>query len=234
MVELTLPIIIGAAAVDSINPCAFGVLIFLLAYLSTAFKKQRAKILCHGAMYTLAVFLTYFVAGIILLYLLGILNTLKTFSVIMYYVLAALIGIAGIIEIKDYFWYGKGFSLGIFPAAAKRIKVYVKKVSAKLSTAFYLGVFVALVELPCTGAVYLAILAMLGIKGITVTNIWLLVLYNFIFVLPLFVIIVLFYKGYTAHQFEAWRLKNRKLMRLVTGLVLLGLAAWMIWYTLTL
>ncbi len=230
MVEVTLPILIGAAVVDSINPCAFGVLIFLLAYLTSAFKRERkARILCHGFVYILAVFITYLLAGILLLYILSFLReALGVFSKVAYFTLAALIGVAGFLEVKDFFWYGKGFSLGIFPSEAQRIKLYVKRVSEKLSTAFYLGVFVALVELPCTGAVYLAVLAMLGTVGITLKNLAFLLLYNLIFVAPLGIIVFLFYRGYTAHQFEAWRIKHRKLMRLLTGIVLLALTAWMV------
>ncbi|PIN76178.1 hypothetical protein COV18_00590 [Candidatus Woesearchaeota archaeon CG10_big_fil_rev_8_21_14_0_10_37_12] len=224
---INLPILIGAAVIDSINPCAFGVLIFLLAYLSNAVK-QKAKILLHGFVYLFAVFLTYLLAGLILLPIIQ--TATRSFSVYAYYVIAAIIFIAGLIEIKDFFWYGKGFSLGIFPSAAKRIKNYTKRVTGHISTSFFLGVFVALVELPCTGAVYLAVLTLMASSGVSMSNLSLLVLYNFIFVLPLGVIVALFYKGVTAHKFEQWRLKNRSLMRLLAGLLLIGLALWMIWY----
>ena len=43
--KLTLPLIIGAAALDSINPCVFGVLIFLLAFLLTVFKSPRRMLI---------------------------------------------------------------------------------------------------------------------------------------------------------------------------------------------
>ena len=41
--QLTLGIIIAAALADSINPCVFGVLIFLLAYMVTVFKNKLKK-----------------------------------------------------------------------------------------------------------------------------------------------------------------------------------------------
>src|SRR3989344_233006 len=124
MAEVNLPIIIGAAVIDSINPCAFGVLIFLLAYLSKTAGKG-GKLLLHGMTYIFAVLLT---------------------------------------------------------GAADRIKTYVGRISGSIFSAFTLGVFVALVELPCTGAVYLAILSMMALSGITTLNIELLLLYNIIFV----------------------------------------------------
>ena len=52
-----IPILIGAAVIDSINPCAFGVLIFLLAYLVKT-SKSKNKLLIHGLVYIFAVALT--------------------------------------------------------------------------------------------------------------------------------------------------------------------------------
>lgn len=226
---VNLTILLGAALVDSINPCAFGVLIFLLAYL---LKKSRKPIqlLTHGFSFVLGVFITYLLAGIILLPLIGALGNVST---IFYVVLGTLIFIAGLLELKDFFWYGKGFSLQLFPGASERIKVYVTRIADGIVPAFILGVFVALVELPCTGAVYLAVLSLMSLSGVTVSNIGLLVLYNFIFVLPLLVIIFMMYRGLSAEAFESWRKKNRKFMRLSIGLVLMALGLWMIFFRLT-
>ncbi|HIH26381.1 MAG TPA: hypothetical protein HA226_06455 [Nanoarchaeota archaeon] len=224
MSDINLPIIIGASLIDGINPCAFGVLIFLLAYLAKTTKK-KSKMLVNGFVYIFAVFLTYLFAGLLLL---PIIQSLGSFSVYSYVVLAVIVVIAGLLEIKDYFWYGKGFSLSIFPSEAERIKKYVSSVSGNPLTAFALGVFVALVELPCTGAVYLAVLALMSFTGITVSNILFLVIYNVIFVIPLVVILLLVYRQSSTVKFERWRQKHKALMRLATGLVLLALGLWMI------
>jgi len=114
MSDINLPIIIGASLIDGINPCAFGVLIFLLAYLAKTTKK-KSKMLVNGFVYIFAVFLTYLFAGLLLL---PIIQSLGSFSVYSYVVLAVIVVIAGLLEIKDYFWYGKGFSLSIFPSRA--------------------------------------------------------------------------------------------------------------------
>ena len=224
MSDINLPIIIGASLIDGINPCAFGVLIFLLAYLAKTTKK-KSKMLVNGFVYIFAVFFTYLFAGLLLL---PIIQSLGSFSVYSYVVLAVIVVIAGLLEIKDYFWYGKGFSLSIFPSEAERIKKYVSSVSGNPLTAFALGVFVALVELPCTGAVYLAVLALMSFTGITVSNILFLVIYNVIFVIPLVVILLLVYRQSSTVKFEKWRQKHKALMRLATGLVLLALGLWMI------
>ena len=223
-VALNLPLLLGAAVIDSINPCAFGVLIFLLAYLNRLFGTSR-QLLIHGIAYITAVFLTYLVAGLLLLPIIRELGNIATTA---YIVIGVLVILAGILQLKDAFWYGRGPSLTIFPSAAKRIELYVKKVSKRLSTAFFLGMFVALVELPCTGAVYIAVLALMSLSGFTFSTITSLILYNAVFVLPLFVILFAVYKGANTRRLELWREKYRSLMRLAIGLLLIGLGVWMI------
>ncbi|HIJ11599.1 TPA: hypothetical protein HA278_06075, partial [Candidatus Woesearchaeota archaeon] len=58
----------------------------------------------------------------------------------------------------------------------------------------------------------------------------LLLLYNLIFVLPLFVIIGIAYFGKSSKKLEKWRKEQRGLMRLATGLFLIALGIFMIWY----
>jgi cytochrome c biogenesis protein CcdA len=226
--DLSLPIIIGAGIIDSINPCAIGVLVFLLAYLMEQTQKP-IKLLIHGLVYVLAVFLTYLAAGLILL---PIIDKLGQVSTTFYVVLGAIVTFAGLLEIKDFFWYGKGPSLAILPGAAERIKMYTQKISHSLVSTFGLGVFVALVELPCTGAVYLAILSLMTLAGLSVSNFTLLIIYNIIFVAPLVVILFAMYFGVSADKFESWLKEHRGLMLLFIGLVLVEMGMWMILYRL--
>lgn len=228
---LTLPILVGAALLDSINPCVFGILIFLIAFMTRVFKSPH-KMLAGGLIYTAVVYATYFLIG------LGFLKFTVSFgfSVAVYWIAAIIAIAAGLLEIKDFFWYGKGFSLGIIPGAAERLKYLTQKIEhfhrkdgiLSYLLAGLLGVFVVLVELPCTGAPYLAILAILG-EGNYVQGIPMLLLYNFIFVLPLFVIIGVAYFGKSSQMLELWRKKHRGLMRLVVGLFLVLLGAYMIY-----
>jgi cytochrome c biogenesis protein CcdA len=141
--------------------------------------------------------------------------------------------VAGLLEIKDFYWYGKGLSLTIFPSEAERIKRYVKHVGGKWYTSAFLGVFVALVELPCTGAVYLAVLALMSLSGLTISNLNFLIIYNLIFVFPLVIILFMVYKGIHWRKFETWRQKHKGIMRLFTGVLLLVLAFWMVEFTIT-
>ena len=228
--QLTLGILITAALLDSINPCVFGVLIFLLAYMTKVFK-NKIRMLIAGLVYVIAVYVTYLLMG------LSIFTVAYTAGLsVPFYWFAAIVAIAaGLFEIKDFFWYGKGFSLQMLPGGAERIKKYSESMenmekkfpSLSLAIAALIGVFVVFVELPCTGAPYLVVIGMLS-TGDYASGIPLLLLYNLIFILPLFVIIGAVYAGKTK-GLEKWRKKHRGLMRLLVGLFLLALGTYMIW-----
>lgn len=219
--QLTVPAVLVAALADSVNPCAFSVIIFLmLSLLAIGNKKKALKI---GLIYIATVYVVYLLAG------LGLLAALQWFSVVSKYIMyaAAVLAItAGLINIKDFFWYGKGFSLAI-PASKKPIiDKYVKYGSAP--AAVILGFLVALFELPCTGGFYLAILALLATQTTFWTGVAYLVFYNLIFILPLLIILAVVYKGVSPQKLEQLRTAKRKWLRLVMGLVLVALGLSMI------
>jgi cytochrome c biogenesis protein CcdA len=175
--NLTLGMVVIAALIDSINPCAFGVLLFLMAVLLSMGTPKKA--LKYGLIYSTIIFIVYLLAGVGIMKLIGLSNSLDTIKI----VAGILILIAALIEIKDFFWYDKGFSLKIPDAAKPKLQEYVRK--GTLPALIMLAVFVALVELPCTGAIYLAILSLIGDSGM-IGLIYLLI-YNIIFIAPLFV-----------------------------------------------
>lgn len=226
----TLSVIIGAALADSINPCVFGVLIFLLAFMTRVFKSKK-RMLLGGILYTLVVYATYLLLGF------GILRVAVStgFAFGFYWIAAIVAIIAGLLELKDFFAYGRGFTLQMLPGGAERIKMYTSKIekfnlnhpSASMFAVAALGVFVVLVELPCTGAPYFAILALLA-QGSYAVAIPYLLLYNLIFILPLIVVIVIAYLG-KGKRLEEWRQKNKGIMRLGIGLFLITLGVYMIY-----
>ena len=212
----TIPVVVGTAIVDSINPCAIGVLILLITTL-LALSKNRRKLLMVGSIYILAVFITYLIAGFGLLFFIQKLNIAEPLSVIV----GGLVILLGLIEIKDFWWYGKGFSLMIPASKVEKVKEFVKHTS--IPGAIILGIFVAAVELPCTGGPYLAITTLLAKLGFSWSVFWLLVFYNFIFVLPLIVIMLLVYFGRNIKAIKEWKQGARKWMRLATGLIMVFL-----------
>ncbi len=214
--NLTLPTVIIAALADSLNPCAFSVMIFLmLTLLAIGSRKKMLKI---GLVYIVSVYLVYFLAG------LGILAALQAFGLVskwLLYAAAAVSIIAGLINIKDFFWYGKGFTLAIPESKKPVIEKYIKK--ASIPAAVILGMLVALFELPCTGGFYLAILALLAQKATYDRGLLYLVMYNLFFIVPLLVILFIVYYGASPAKLEQWRTAKRKWLRLLMGVVLVGL-----------
>ena len=213
----TLITVIATAAIDAINPCAIGVMILMISAVLTAGKSPR-RLLFLGLTYTFAVFITYLVAGLGFLYFL---STIPLFVVeYLSIIVGAIIELAGILDIKDYFWYGKGFTLAIPVYFSHKIE----QMSGTTTTAgvTFLGFFVAAVELPCTGAPYLAIITLLS-QDFNFTAFLLLLIYNIIFVAPLLVILFLVFFGVELQHIHTWKNMNKGSMRLAIGLLLIAL-----------
>ncbi len=210
--------VIVTALIDSINPCAIGVLILLVTVM-LSHAKTRGKMMLYGTVYVLAVLLSYLAAGLGLVFVFHSIPLWVTAYLSI--AISVVLLFAGLVEIKDFFWYGEGISLAIPPEKAKQIHDYVKKIS--LPSMVVLGFFVSAVELPCTGAPYLAIIAVLS-QNFDLTAFLLLVLYNIIFVLPLIAILVAVYAGVKISSIKQWKHANRAYMRLGIGLLLVFLA----------
>ena len=219
-VDLTLTAILVAAAIDSINPCAFAVLIFLLAYLTSLGERRRIAIV--GCTYIATVFVVYFIAG------LGLLTVVQQMGLTgIVFTFAAVVAIlAGLINIAEVLLKREIFTLAIPVSQKDAIGRYIKK--ASVPSAIILGVFVSMVELPCTGGVYLAILGLIGDRMTLAEGIPYLLLYNLIFVLPLILILVVIYWGGTPERMEAFRTGSRRGVRLLMGFIMVALGVAML------
>ena len=213
----TLGLILGSAAIDSINPCAIGVLILMISVILGG-KHSVSRMLFLGGLYIFAIFVTYLVAGLGLLYFLGSVPLFVTEYLSIF--VGSLVILFGVVEIKDYFWYGRGFSLGIPLMFIKKIHEMAKNIT--VPGVILTGAFVAGVELPCTGAPYLAIITILS-TNFNFLAFLLLVLYNIIFVLPLIVILLMVAGGTKLPAVKAWKQESRGVMRMAIGLLLVGL-----------
>lgn len=219
-ISVTFGAVTLAALIDSINPCAFAVLIFLLVYLLAI--KAEGRLLKTGLIYILTVYLVYFLSG------LGIFAIIQitSFTRIIIKIAAILAIIAGLINIKDFFWPDIGFSLKIPESKKPVLEKYIKQ--ATLPAAIILGFLVSLFELPCTGSIYLAILSLLADRMTKLAAIPYLLYYNLLFVLPLFIILFLVTKGLRPEKLENWRKGSRNWLRLIMGVVILLLGIAMI------
>lgn len=210
----TLTTVVITAIVDAINPCAIGVLILLIS--TMLITKKRNKMLIFGLLYTSAIFVTYFAFGLGLTYFIASIPLIFSQSISIF--VGTLVVFGGIFEIKDYFWYGKGFSLSIPYTFAKKIKEKMKNLS--YFSIILLGIFVAAVELPCTGGPYLAITLLLA-ENFNFFAFLMLILYNLIFVAPLIIIIFMVMAGVKIKNIQKWKQMNKAYMRLFAGVTLI-------------
>jgi cytochrome c biogenesis protein CcdA len=215
----SLGLVVISAAIDSINPCAIGVLILMVSVILSNPKSTTRQLVVTGGAYILAIFITYLLAGLGLVYFLTKVDI--RWAEYLSIAVGALVILAGLLEIKDYFWYGKGFSLQIPGGFAKKIK---EMSSSKMTIGgvMLLGAFVAAVELPCTGAPYLAIITILKVN-FNFAAFLLMVLYNVIFVAPLIVILGMVAGGTKVSDVKKWKEENKGAMRLAIGLLLIAL-----------
>ncbi len=214
----TLGLVVGSAAIDSINPCAIGVLILMVSVVLGQ-GGSPARLLKVGTAYIFAIFATYLVAG------LGLVYFFSAIPIVIAEYLSIAVGLlviaAGVLEIKDFFWYGKGFSLQIPTKFANKIHDWSTQ-NQSIWGVMLLGAFVAAVELPCTGAPYLAIITILRVD-FNVVALGLMVLYNIIFVAPLITILLMIVGGTKISDVSKWKEESKGTMRLGMGLLLVAL-----------
>lgn len=220
---LTIPALIVAAAADSVNPCTFAVLILLLGTLLVA--GRRGKVLWVGLSFVAAIYISYFLMG------LGIFTAIQSAGVQRPFVLAvsSLAILLGLWNMKDYFAYGKWFTIEV----PQRWRPVVKRLTSSAVTipgAFVVGVLDSFFLLPCSSGPYFAILALLHGVGVSrLLGVLYLLLYNFIFVIPLLLITLGIHLGFTTTaRAERWRSARLGTLHFVAGLVMFLLGAGMI------
>jgi cytochrome c biogenesis protein CcdA len=152
-----LPVLISGALVDSVNPCALSVLILTIVFLASL-GAARAKVLSIGGTYIAGIFVVYFLIGV------GLLRALDLFGVphILAKIGALILLLFGTAFILSYLFPSFPIKFKIPESAHGRLAKLISQ--ASLPAAFFLGVFVAIFEFPCTGGPYLMVLGLLHDK----------------------------------------------------------------------
>ena len=213
--ELTVPLVVASALIDSVNPCAFSVLIFLL--ISIVALENRRRILMVGGVYIAAVFIFYLLSGFGLFTIVS----LSGFSQALSLIGATAAVVLGLISVLDALRNRDEFLIAIPSSKKEQIEHYIR--TATLPAAFALGIFVGIFELPCTGGIYLAILGLMSRSYTLMEGLPYLILYNFIFVLPLILILLMVAYGVAPERANEWRVRHRRTLRLIVGLAMITL-----------
>lgn len=211
-----LPLIGVAALIDSINPCAFGILLLTIGFL-LSLGTLRSGILKIGGVYILGLLAVYLLIG------LGILQALHLFNTphFMAKVGAALLVVLGGINLINEFFPSFPLKLRIPAVAHQKMAELMKR--ASLPTAFLLGALVGLCEFPCTGGPYLMVLGLLHDQGTYIAGVGYLLFYNLVFILPLVMMLLIASDRALLAKVEAWKKIETGRMRLWGGIAMIAL-----------
>ncbi len=228
-IHLTIAGITGLALVDAINPCALAVLIILLSTILLRDPSHKKKALKSGLAFSLAVFLCYFVMGMLIVLGLKCVASVTQLSTTgLYKAFGVFAIIIGLLNIKDYFKYGAGgFVMEVPMRWRPKMKEFIKSVTS-IKGAFIVGIIVSIFLLPCTAGPYFVAGGLLaGVEWMTALP-WL-AYYNFLFVLPMIAITLFIYGGLTAvEEVSGWRERNIRRLHLVAGIILVALGVAMV------
>ena len=169
--------------------------------------------------YAAAVFIIHLLMG------LGFYKVLAvgTLPIIFTRVIAAISIILGLLNLKDFFWYGGG---GFVMETPRAWRPFVRKILRSVTNpigAFLAGLAVSSIILPCTSGPYIVVLGMLSQRVDFARALVYLVIYNLVFILPLVALTILTYKGLEPERIEEIRGRNLKIIHLVAGLLLIAM-----------
>ena len=225
---LSLPVLtVVLGAIDSVNPCSFFILLFLLNLLLYA--KSRKRMFIIGSIFI-------FFSGFIYFLLMALLLT--TFAVIEQPLIVTMIAgfvalVLGFVNIKDYFYFKQGFSLSISEDKKQKLfsrmrsVVRIKHLPTMIFATIILAIFANTYELACTLAlpvVYTDFLT--NIYNVPVVQSYFyLLFYNIVYVIPLILIVLVFIITLGRRKLSEFQ---GRLLKLLSGLMMFSFGLIMI------
>jgi len=225
--ELGLPlftIVIGL--VDGFNPCSMWVLILMLSMLASMADRRR-MLLVAGVFVAVEglVYFAFMAAWLNLFLLLGLSRVSEV-------VIGLLAIVAGVINVKDFVAFGRGFTLSIPQAAKPGIYARLRAIlsaerlwPALVGTAI-LAFLVQVVELLCTSGLPALYTRLLTTEQLDVASYYAyLLLYIVIYMLDDIVVLVI---GVTTMSQQRLQEREGRLLKLVAGVVMLVLGGYLL------
>ena len=236
LAEFSVPAIITAGFLDGFNPCAFGVLILFATFaLGLAAQQSLAAagptrspdagaasrtVLGLGTFFVIGVLVTYFLLG------LGLMTAVATLTNFggnhLPSRVAALMAIGlGLWMVRDILLPDAGWRLEAPHALHGRMRDWARTSSPV--ALFAGGVLIGLCTVPCSGAVYLGVVALLGAGGTVEAGLGGLVLYNLAYITPLVALLVLASRPGLIRVINRWHLEHAGGTKVVLAIVVLAL-----------
>jgi hypothetical protein len=217
-----LTIILGG--MDSFNPCAFFILIFLLNLLIYA--GSRRRMLLIGGIF---IFFSGFLYMLFMFVMYEVFRQLQTSPTTMLFLtigVGAIVLPMGLLNIKDFFFFKKGASLSIpdekKPKIYKQMRLLIKnpKLSATIIGTIILAGTVNFYELLCTLGLpfaYTKALSNYSITQASASYYGYILLYNIVYVIPLIIIVLSFVITLGKRKLSEW---HGQVMKLLSGIML--------------
>ena len=211
-----IPVVATAGFLDGIHPCAIAILILFVAFLLTL-QRTFKNIFFYGLVFILMIFLVYLAVGV------GLFSGIRFFGRHHFFAELGswLLIFLGAVHLKEYFFPKLPFHFQLPKFSRQRIESLLKK--ATLPAVTVAGILVGLCAIPCSGGVYVAITSLLASKTTYFTGLSYLLLYNFMYILPLLILLGLATNPLTLAKLAEFRQKHEKTEKLVMGLLLIAL-----------
>ena len=221
MSEITLPAVLLGGLIDGVNPCAFSVLLsFVAIVLSTvAIGGAAPRVWRIGGIYVFGMFVTYLLLG---LGLIGVIAPLVRMHLAVRAIGVVVVAL-GVWTLKDAFLPGFGPALAMpqaFYAPLRKVMGWSGPWGALAA-----GGLVGLCTVPCSGAIYVGVLALLATAPLG-SRLGYLLVYNLMFIAPLLALLALVGNRPALNRIAHWTIRRRALSKVVLGAmtVLLGFA----------
>jgi thiol-disulfide isomerase/thioredoxin len=217
--DVSLPLVtVVLGLLDSVNPCAFFVLLFLLSLMVHA--RSRGRMLIVGVVFVACSGLIYF------LFMAAWLNLfLATGGMDVVTTLAGVVALGiGAVNIKDYFLLHRGPSLSIpervKPGLYQRVRNLVQAAGypSLLGGTVLLAIAANGYELLCTAGLPMVYTRILTLQGLPLWQYYAyLAVYNVVYVVPLLVIVVVFAMTLGSHHLSE---NEGRTLKLLSGLMM--------------
>lgn len=220
--QYSLPVLtLLIAGLDAFNPCAFFVLLFLMSLLIHS--QSRVRMATIGGLFVFFSGMMYFIFMAAWLNLFLLVGQLTIITLVAGFI-AVLIGA---INVKDYFYLGKGISLSIPSSGKPRLFEKMRRIveaghwSGMVAATMILAMAANSYEILCTAGFPMVYTRILTLNQLSGTEYYLyLALYNLIYIIPLLFIVTVFVITMGAKKLGE---REGRWLKLLSGLMMLGL-----------
>lgn len=226
-----------AGLLDGVNPCAFAALVFLISYLSFA-RRSRGEILATGLLFAAGIFIAYLGFGIGIFRALQALSGFELAVKLLYPAMAALTLALTVYSFRDYLRARAG-KVSEMTLTLPRGMLRVSHAATRrllgspsfLALAFVAGLVIALLELLCTGQVYLPVLMYVAsTEALRARALALLIVYVTLFTLPVIAITLVAYAGVGSDRLAEFSRRHTATTKLALTIVFAALTAYLAYF----